>query len=567
MDIFQPIVADTNHRHPRELRPVSVHGDLAEIMAALSNPPAPVPVATEIISDLHGNTNVAPGEHTSFVNRNHSRQSLRELCAPIDTTTVQALNEDWIENVNDFKAAVNKALTDGIHVLELPGLNYKQISAELGQDVFEYIQVRFKEELGVSDLDQILTAADLEGADLRGVTIKLAKDSLPIFGINLADAILDDATLANVKFQNADLTGVSFKGSQSEGLQIIDSKCDGISFESATLDHALLEGLVFAEDKAAADHNPNFGAATFTNSTIEDCDFQQTFMDKMQFTAGAIINSKFESTNLVQAKIQNSVLRNADFVRSDLNSIDFSNSKFRDLRCQKSALAGAKFNQASFNDSLQISECRGTNVSFNQAGFNTGGSYVIADSDLESLSMRNVRAADGGQLVIRRSRINKMDATGAEIGNLSLEDGVEARALNLSSAILSGLEIRNSNCAGANFSNSQIKFSFSAKDSNLSLSNFTNSTIRHMACRDINLSQAILRNIVGLNCSRQFHFRNVDMTQTDLEGIDLGPNNAEGDFSTALAVIGNNVLLPEIKAKTLWQRMTDRLTHQWPLLD
>lgn len=217
---------------------------------------------------------------------------------------------------------------------------------------------------GASVKDTCLDEANLEGAFLKGANFEDASGASVNFGgadltgalmsrCRLPRADFSDACLNAAAFGQGDLTEASFHGAVGEGTQ----------FAGATMTGARSNGAAIFRrgDFQGADLN----AASFQDSTFEECLFVKARLDSSLFMNCRFLGSSFYratarearfdfadlsrtnmvAVNLFQASLRKAVLYHCDLEGANLFAVDFYEAVFRETDLQGANLKRTFFDR------------------------------------------------------------------------------------------------------------------------------------------------------------------------------------------------------------------------------
>jgi uncharacterized protein YjbI with pentapeptide repeats len=144
--------------------------------------------------------------------------------------------------------------------------------------------------------------------------------------LDLAGAVLDEATLQETNFKRCRLDGASLYRALANAIRLDKASLENANFTRAEMEAAVLTG------------------ATATGATFLKAQLWEAKLDK-----GIFINANFQKANCIGASFGSSQLDGASFFKALLGKADFTGA----------SLSGADFSGAVLTKETQFRDCRG----------------------------------------------------------------------------------------------------------------------------------------------------------------------------------------------------------------
>lgn len=233
--------------------------------------------------------------------------------------------------------------------------------------------------------DRHLEAAQLSGADLRGVSLTGAD----MRAADLSSARLDGARLSDAQLQGANLSYVRLSGADLDLAQLQGAQLIYADLRSADLGGARLQGddLRFAQLQGAKLRDTRLTGADIGFAQLQDADLSGAQLQGGDFRGGQLQGADLSNAQLQGANLRFAQLQGADLIGARLPGADLIDAQLQGANLGAAELQGADLSGA---------QLQGANLgSAEMADSTLDAAFVfrtnIADADLSTAFIRSVR--------------------------------------------------------------------------------------------------------------------------------------------------------------------------------
>ena len=374
---------------------------------------------------------------------------------------------------------------------------------------------------------KVFDGANLEGADLSGVSFK---DAAPRYSFSQLN--LKDADLRGADFTGLFLKGINFEGADLRGAIFTETRLDGLcSFRGADLTDAVFRGSSMGGD---IDEFPDFRDAILVRADLTETLFGQAIFTGADFTDAILAGARFNDCEISGEQIGAAAERlvglfvsgkrekklrltglnlahkkavGVDFVFVELVNCNFAGANLTGAKFVSTQLIDCDFSGAHLSGALMSAQPEGrqiemfVNCNFSDAELKFACVYGANADSLLHKPFHVVRftGADLQGAFFGDSNLRGADFTGANLMGTTFEDcrlppglkvGQKSRRVgglvlgpnaHLERADLSGKDLRDLNLTGAHLENADLS------DTDLSYS-----SLKDAKLEDANLSGAYL---------------------------------------------------------------------------
>ena len=229
-----------------------------------------------------------------------------------------------------------------------------------------------------------LVAADLEGSNLVGVSLKGAK---------LAEANLKGTNLVGAKLAGADLAGTNLIGANLQNAELAEA-----SFSNYKLGEAQLKG-----------------------ANLGNADLSKAHLQSVNLAGSNLSGANLKGANLRTADLWGANLWGANLQEANLAGASLNQANLKGAELQFANLAGADLERTSFNYAqLKHADLRGADLT--RTSFR-GADLSHADLQGADLSRVNLRGADLSYANLKGANLRGTSLRGVKIKGTIMPDG------------------------------------------------------------------------------------------------------------------------------------------------
>lgn len=201
-------------------------------------------------------------------------------------------------------------------------LNFKAESRDQVMELFGEYKIKNQMINGI----EIISSVDLTFSGFNEILAKrIFANKVNFKASTLSHNTFRDCEFIGSKFENCNLdytnisdcviTEAKFYKAQMKCIEIKVSTCINTCFDEAILVMGDLSG-------------SNFTGATFRGTNLTDCNADEAFFDKADFTGAILNNANFETSDLIEARLNKVNAKNTSFKSANLSGADLSNGIF-----------------------------------------------------------------------------------------------------------------------------------------------------------------------------------------------------------------------------------------------
>lgn len=223
------------------------------------------------------------------------------------------------------------------------------------------------------------SGADFENTNLDGCVFansifdNCCMENTSIVNGTLSSSSFRGTNMKKIVFRNTVMRNLDFDNVNFEGSELKNSEIISCNFKDSKLSSITLQGADFEDSKFIEVKGDDFN--------IEDCDFKRCDFNRVHFSEGVAVNSKFRIGTFYKFTMSSSSLDSISFINSGLDEVGFSNSAVSHLDFTDSAINNSDLAHFNLSDSIFL------NTAFNKCNWpiQSGttsffGKYVVSDN-------------------------------------------------------------------------------------------------------------------------------------------------------------------------------------------
>lgn len=231
---------------------------------------------------------------------------------------------------------------------------------------------------GVDASEAVFFKTNLQGANLRGITLKKADiNEAQLNGADLSGAIASELTALRCDFRGAkfdgakitesnllelDAAGVDFRRCTFDATVLLDVNANGANFDDAKLESFRIVGVDRGcSMEGATFRRANLSKAFFRGARLQKADFSDALLDNADFSKCDLTNAKFEGARMRETRLMKANLTGANLDHTDLFQALLGGANLRGAHFEQASLFRADAMGAVGDDKTSF---RGANVNF-----------------------------------------------------------------------------------------------------------------------------------------------------------------------------------------------------------